>query len=116
MFSGHAGKDPIDQLNFMADHGFTAFEDNGMKGRSKEVQERMAQAMINRNITMGVFVAHQIYWTEPNLTSGDESLRGEFLSQIKESVKVAKRVNAKWITVVPGYVDQRKTCSIKLPM
>jgi len=29
MFRYHAGNDPIDQLNFMADQGFTAFEDNG---------------------------------------------------------------------------------------
>ncbi|MBT8299216.1 MAG: xylose isomerase, partial [Maribacter sp.] len=26
MFKHHAGDDPIDQLNFMADQGFTAFE------------------------------------------------------------------------------------------
>lgn len=56
---------------------------------------------------MGVFVAHKIYWKEPNLASGDLDFREEFLSQIKESVEVAKRVNAKWMTVVPGHVDLR---------
>ena len=25
MFAEHAGKDPIDQINFAADHGFTGF-------------------------------------------------------------------------------------------
>ena len=30
MFKNLAGDDPIDQLNFMADQGFTAFEDNNM--------------------------------------------------------------------------------------
>ncbi len=108
MFKEHAGEDPIDQLNFMADRGFTAFEDNGMKARPIELQEKMAKTMVNRNIRMGVFVAHNIYWTEPNLASGNENLREEFLDEIKESVEVAKRVNAKWITVVPGYVDQRQ--------
>ncbi|PKD16406.1 xylose isomerase [Salegentibacter salinarum] len=108
MFKELAGEDPIDQLNFMADRGFTAFEDNGMKAKPVELQEKMAKTMANRNIRMGVFVAHNIYWTEPNLASGDENLREEFLNQIKESVEVAKRVNAKWITVVPGYVDQRQ--------
>lgn len=108
MFSGHAGDDPIDQLNFMADQGFTAFEDNGMKGREVALQEKMAATMAKRNIRMGVFVAHSIYWTEPNLTSGDKGRREEFLREIEESVEVAKRVNAKWITVVPGYVDQRQ--------
>ena len=108
MFSSHAGEDPIDQLNFMADQGFKAFEDNGMKGRTVALQEEMAATMAKRNIRMGVFVAHTIYWTKPNLASGDKDLQNEFLKEIRESVEVAKCVNAKWMTVVPGYVDQRQ--------
>ncbi len=54
---------------------------------------------------MGVFVAHKIYWSEPNLTSGKAEWRQEFLKDIQASVAVAKRVGAKWMTVVPGYVD-----------
>jgi len=107
MFKNHAGKDPVDQLNFMADQGFLAFEDNGMKDRPVAVQEKMAQTMANRNMTMGVFVAHKIYWKEPTLTTGRQKSRKEFLQQIEESVVVAKRVNAKWMTVVPGHVDLR---------
>ena len=107
MFGQHAGKDPIDQLNFMADEGFTAFEDNGMRGRSIETQEAMAKTMAKRGLKMGVFVAHEIYWSAPNLTSGDMDKRAEFLSFISESVDVAKRVNATWMTVVPGHVDLR---------
>ncbi|QED38777.1 TIM barrel protein [Antarcticibacterium arcticum] len=108
MFEAHAGSDPVNQLNFMADNGFSAFEDNEMRSRSASVQEKMAVTMSNRNMTMGVFVAHDIYWTKPNLTGGDIALRDEFLKQIEQSVEVAKRVNAKWMTVVPGYVDKRK--------
>ncbi len=107
MFKNHAGDDPVDQLSFMADQGFLAFEDNGMKDRPVSVQEKMAQTMANRNMTMGVFVAHKIYWKEPTLTTGQEKSRKEFLQQIEESVAVAKRVNAKWMTVVPGHVDLR---------
>ena len=62
-------------------------------------------------MSMGVFVAHKIYWDKPNLTSGDSSFREEFLKDIRESVDVAKRVNAKWMTVVPGLLDQRKNIS-----
>lgn len=108
MFKNSAGDDPIDQLNFMADEGFTAFEDNGMKGRDVALQEKMAQTMAKRGLEMGVFVAHKIYWNEPNLAGGKEDLRDEFLADIKSSVEVAKRVNAKWMTVVPGHVDLRK--------
>ena len=108
MFKNLAGEDPIDQLNFMADQGFTAFEDNGMKGRDTSVQQKMAQVMENRGLVMGVFVAHKIYWKEANLASGDQVKRQEFLSEIEASIEVAKRVNAKWMTVVPGHVDLRQ--------
>lgn len=107
MFKESAGDDPIDQLNFMADMGFTAFEDNGMKGRPKDLQEKMAATMAKRGISMGVFVAHTISWDKPNLANGDASLREKFLAEIKESIEVAKRVNATWMTVVPGHVDLR---------
>ena len=107
MFSALAGEDPIAQLSFMADHGFRAFEDNGMAGREVALQEQMAAKMQERGLQMGVFVAHSIYWNEPNLTSGDAAKRAEFLDEIKKAVAVAKRVNAKWMTVVPGHLDLR---------
>jgi hydroxypyruvate isomerase len=53
-------------------------------------------------------VAHTIYWREPNLTSGREDWREEFLADIRASVEVAKRTNATWMTVVPGHVDLRR--------
>ncbi|MFP4621609.1 MAG: hydroxypyruvate isomerase family protein [Bacteroidales bacterium] len=107
-FSNSAGDDPVDQVKFMADVGFTALEDNGMKGRDTSMQEKIAAEMDRRNMKMGVFVAHEIYWNEPNLTSGDEKAREKFLKEIRESVEVAKRVNATWMTVVPGHKDLRK--------
>lgn len=108
MFSHHAGENPVDQLNFMADEGFTAFEDNGMKARDLKVQEAMASAMGRRGLTMGVFVAHKIFWNQPNLAGGAADRREEFLADIRDSVNVAKRVNAKWMTVVPGHLDLRR--------
>ena len=107
MFKHSAGEDLIDQLNFMADEGFTAFEDNNLKKRSISDQNKIASTLTKRNLRMGVFVAHSIYWKEPNLASGIIDKREEFLKEIRESVEVAKRVNAKWMTVVPGYKDLR---------
>ena len=108
MFKHSAGEDLLDQLQFMADAGFTAMEDNGMKGRDVAMQEKIASKMANLGMEMGVFVAHTIYWNEPNLTNGDPAKLDEFLEEIKGSVEVAKRVNAKWMTVVPGHVDLKK--------
>ncbi len=108
MFKHNAGEDLLDQVQFMADAGFTAMEDNGMKGREIGMQEKIASKMANLGMEMGVFVAHSIYWKEPNLASGDPDKLKEFLTEIKESVEVAKRVNARWMTVVLGHVDLKK--------
>lgn len=105
MFKESAGPDVVDQLQYMYDQGFRSLEDNGMKSREVQDQERIANKMSSLGMSMGVFVAHKIYWQEPNLTNGNSEKRDEFLSHIKDSVEVAKRVNAKWMTVVPGYVD-----------
>ena len=105
MFKHHAGSDPISQLKFMLDQGFTSFEDNNMKNRNIQTQKKIASFMSNNNMEMGVFVAHKIYWKEPNLASGSKEKRIEFLNQIKDSIDVAKRINAKWMTVVPGHLD-----------
>lgn len=108
MFKHHAGPDVLDQLRFMIDQGFTAFEDNEMRNRPVNTQEKMAKLMLDNNMEMGVFVAHQIYWKEPNLASGKKEYRDEFLKDITDSVAVAQRVNAKWMTVVPGHLDLKK--------
>ncbi|MEM9823029.1 MAG: TIM barrel protein [Bacteroidota bacterium] len=105
MFKTHVGDDPIDQLRFMADEGFLAFEDNEMRKREVSLQEKMAKVMSELGMEMGVFVAHKIYWQEANLASGKAPYREEFLKDIRRSVEVAKRVNARWMTVVPGHLD-----------
>lgn len=107
MFRQHAGNDLVAQLEFMAAEGFTALEDNGMRGRSVADQERIARAMERLGMRMGVFVAHTIGWNEANLTSGDAAKRDAFLQEVRESIEVAKRVRATWMTVVPGHVDAR---------
>jgi hydroxypyruvate isomerase len=111
MFKNTAGDNLIDQLNYIADQGFTAFEDNNLKKRSIKIQNEISKTMDRRGLEMGVFVAHTIHWKEPNLASGDKNKRKEFLDEIKSSVEVAKRINAKWMTVVPGYRDLRLNLS-----
>ena len=111
MFKNSVGDDLIDQINYMADLGFRAFEDNGMRSRPIALQEKISKTLVKRGMKMGVFVAHKIYWDKPNLSSGDDDYRDDFLNDIKNSVEVAKRVNAKWMTVVPGNLDLRKDMS-----
>ncbi len=107
MFRAHAGPDLVAQLEFMAAEGFRALEDNGMRERPLAEQERIAGAMERLNIRMGVFVAHTIGWDKPTLAGGEPAHRAQFLTEIQQSVEVAKRVRARWMTVVPGHVDAR---------
>jgi len=108
MFKNNAGDDLIDQIQYMYDRGFRSLEDNGMKNRSISTQNKISSKMGSLGMDMGVFVAHKIYWREPNLTSGNKELQNEFIENIKGSIPVAKRVGAQWMTVVPGYVDLSK--------
>jgi len=107
MFREHAGPDLVAQLEFMAAEGFTALEDNGMRDRPVAEQELIGRTLQRLNMRMGVFVAHRINWTEPTLVTTDQARRDAFLKDIQESVDIAKRVNATWMTVVPGHVDRR---------
>jgi len=106
MFAHHAGDDPLEQLRFIADQGFTALEDNGMMGRNVAEQEKIAREMSRLNLTMGVFVAYAEFG-KTSFVHRDTGVRDMLIQQMKSAVEVAKRVNAKWTTVVPGMFDTR---------
>lgn len=106
MFRHHAGEDPIDQIDFMAEAGFRSIEDNGMRGRSIEEQQRIADALERHDMRMGVFVMNMDGAWRPSLTTGTEDERRRFVQNARDSIEVAKRVNANWITVVPGKVAE----------
>jgi hydroxypyruvate isomerase len=106
MFQDSAGPDLVDQLKFAADQGFTAWEDNGMMGRSIQDQERVAKTMSELGMEMGVFVA-DAEWGKPLYALGGPQTIEALKAKMKAAVEVAKRVNAKWCTVVPGPYDLR---------
>lgn len=104
MFKNHAGADPIDELRFMADQGFTALEDNGLKNRPVELQEKIGREMARLGMEMGVFVATGDFRNVTFASNKPEAVEA-ILKDIRTSIDVAKRVNAKWATVVPGVFD-----------
>jgi hydroxypyruvate isomerase len=106
MFNNLAGDDLIDQLKFAADQGFTAWEDNGMKSRPVAEQEKIANAVQNLGMQMGVFVATGTF-SEVTFAKKDQAVWDNILKDIRDSIDVAKRVNAKWMTVVPGIYDTK---------
>ena len=106
MFENSAGEDILDQLKFMADQGFTAIEDNWFVRRPVEEQEAISRELVRLNMRMGVFVAY-FGRREITLTSGDQEQVDGFIEQLKSCVEPAKRVNAKWMTVIPGDFHMR---------
>lgn len=107
MFRHHAGGDPIDELKFMADQGFTAIEDNGMAGREPAMQEKIGKELDRLGMRMGVFVVSMGTAWNCSFAAGKEDTREAFLKDCRNAVEVAKRVNAKWMTVVPGTLEPR---------
>jgi len=55
---------------------------------------------------MGVFVATADFGN-PTFTSGKKKFREQVLTDMRDAVELAKRVNAKYCTVVPGKFDHR---------
>lgn len=102
MFKNSAGDDLIDQLNFMAERGFTALEDNGMMRRDVAMQTKIGETMAKLNMEMGVFVIDKGGNMANTLAAGNPDFVDIFLDGCRRSIEVAKRVNAKYMTVVPG--------------
>jgi hydroxypyruvate isomerase len=107
MFANHAGKNFIDQIKFMADQGFRGIEDNGLLKRSQAEQEEIGKTLAQLNMTMGVFVVDGGDNWKISLTTGKLEFKENFIKTCKLCVETAKRVNAKWATVVPGFFERR---------
>jgi hydroxypyruvate isomerase len=64
-------------------------------------------------MTMGVFVIDGGDNWKTSLTTGKAEFREKFLATCRTAVDVAKRVNAKWATVVPGYFERKLPIGIQ---
>lgn len=107
MFRNSAGEDLLDQIRFMHDQGFRSIEDNNMRQRPIGEQEAIGGELERLDMRMGVFVANSNGFGVPSFSSGDEDHRAQFLADCRDSVEVAQRVNAQWMTVVMGDLSPR---------
>jgi hydroxypyruvate isomerase len=109
MFKESAGEDIIDQIKFSADQGFTAWEDNGAMRRPVELQSKMGQTLQKLGMTMGVFVSFGSASGKESdfVTQTDKEYREGLRKAMREAIDTAKRLGAKWTTVVPNAVNQK---------
>ncbi len=107
MFKNNAGDDFIEQIKFAHSAGFRAIEDNGMMGRPADQQKKIGDTLARLGMNMGVFVITSDNWHwKTSLTTGKQEWIDKMVKDCKEAVEVAKRCNAKWMTVVPGNYER----------
>ncbi|GHE44956.1 hydroxypyruvate isomerase family protein [Sphingobacterium griseoflavum] len=102
MFAATAGKSFIDEIKYMHELGFRSIEDNGLPGRPLDEQQKIGDTLAKLGMRMGVFVVPKGGNGANTLAAGKQEYVDIFLKGCRESVETAKRVNAKWATVVPG--------------
>jgi hydroxypyruvate isomerase len=122
-FVNTAGKDPIDQIKYMADLGFTALEDSGFKAdyipfdatkmgigmcnQPNSVLDKIGSTMDKLGMEMGTFVVTPHTWPPIDIvTSGKPELQKIFIEKYKNGLEVAKRINAKFVTVTLDCYDR----------
>lgn len=106
MFKNHAGDDFVEQIKFAYDQGFRAIEDNGMSGRPVEQQQKIGDTLAKLGMAMGVFVQPGLSNDGNMLASGKQEHVDNFIKSCRQAVEVAKRINSKLVTVVPGDFDR----------
>ena len=102
MFKNHAGDNFTDQIKFGYDNGFRAIEDNGMSGRPEDQQKKIGDMLTKLGMAMGVFVQPGLGNDSNMLASGKADQVEKFIASCNKAVELAKRLNSKLVTVVPG--------------
>jgi hydroxypyruvate isomerase len=119
MFANHAGDNFLDQIRFMHDQGLRAVEDSRMLSRPPEEQEEIGALLARLGMQMGVFVVGRgignglqealvhggMNW-RASLATGKAEFMLEFQQTCRQAVDAAKRCNATWLTVIPGFYDR----------
>ncbi|MFZ4861971.1 hydroxypyruvate isomerase family protein [Sphingobacterium sp. Mn56C] len=106
MFSASAGKNFLDEIRYMYDLGFRSIEDNDLPSRSVDEQKKIGDLLAKLGMRMGVFVVPKGGNGANTLAAGKQEHVDVLVKGCKASVEIAKRVNAKYVTVVPGDYDR----------
>lgn len=105
-FKEHAGKDPIDNIKFISDQGFTAIFDNGLMGKSPAMQEKIASELVNRGMDIGPYVLYADFKSK-SMVLNTEDIRAMLKAKLEEGIETTKRTGAKYALMVPGRYDER---------
>jgi len=106
-FKHHAGDNYVDEIKFLADEGFTAAFHNWWSKFPVETQKAAAEEMARQDMTLGPFVAIGDFESCDFVHEDkDGSVREMLVDKMNKAIEIAKRMNGKWILIVPGLLDQ----------
>lgn len=106
MFSNHVGNDPIENIRFIADQGFKAVFDNGLAGRTPEMQEKIGNELARRGMDLGPFIVYADHGAKYMVTN-DPEVRKLLQEKTTEALEVQKRTGAKSGLITPGIYDEK---------
>jgi len=113
MFKNNAGDDFIDQIKWAYDQGFRSIEDNGLPGRTPDMQTKIGDTLAKLGMTMGVFVLNKGGNGANTLCSGKQEYVDVFIKGCNDAVEVSKRCGGKLTTVVPGDFERHLPMGIQ---
>ncbi len=105
-FREHAGKDPIDNMKFIADQGFTAMFDNGLMNKPPELQEKIANELTRLGLDIGPFVGYADFKVK-SMVFNTEETREMLKEKLRKGIETYKITGAKNILMVPGRYDDK---------
>ena len=79
-----------------------------MPNEEPALQEKIGKLLAELKMKMGVFVAYADF-ERPTFAVANAEYKAEVLQGIREAVEIAGRCGAKFVTVVPGSVDQQSS-------
>ena len=84
-----------------------------MSGRPEEEQKKIGDTLARLGMAMGVFVQPGLGNDSNMLATGKADQVKNFITSCKQAVEIAKRLNSKLVTVVPGDFDRNLPIGIQ---
>jgi hydroxypyruvate isomerase len=105
-FRESAGEDPIDNIKFIADQGFRAVFDNGLAGRTPEMQEKIGNELARLGLDLGPFIVYANH-SQKYMVTDDPDVKEMLKTKTLEALEVQKRTGAKTGLITPGIYDEK---------
>jgi hydroxypyruvate isomerase len=112
MFPELAGKNPIDQIKFLGEMGFSGIEDNFLQWRPVEMQKKIGDELVKNRMEMGCFVSTKVY-DRPSFVLNTSAERERLIAELKAAIEAAKRVNGKWLTTLSSLTSAKQPFNIQ---